>query len=108
MTNTEYRRLWQLLYERQGGRCAHCGQRIWPEDGYTTEIAHRIPRGRVRRLLGKEYEWHPDVVALVCTRRGKDCNDHMLIGAAHPVEESVLLQRIREGSSAPAHTVRSE
>ena len=81
------------LYVQQDGICPVCKGTLKDAPGY--ELAHRIPRGKVVRKLGKAYEWHPKVLMLVCTRYGKRCNDGALIGAAHPLEEQALLDEIR-------------
>lgn len=77
MTNEEYELLTLKLARRQDWLCATCGETL--PTGYPLEIAHRIPRGQIVRKVGKWAEWHPDAVALVCTRRGKACNDGALL-----------------------------
>ena len=114
MTDMQWWRLASEKYQEQGGKCGVCGRaleldpRTWPRP----QLAHRIKRGRVVRELGKAYEWHPKVLVLVCphTKRGKNCNDGALIGAAHPLEEQALLDEIRGESfrhSAPVQPLRA-
>ena len=103
MTDSEHRQLVAQKWYEQDGYCGTCGLPLapWVERcrklglGDGLELAHRIPRGKVVRKLGKAYEWHPKVLMLVCTRYGKRCNDGALIGAAHPLEEQALLDEIR-------------
>ena len=93
MTSDERQALANLKFHEQHGKCAGCGEPLVTAPDM--ELAHKIPRGKVVRELGKRFEWHPKVIALVCTRYGKRCNDAVLIGAAHPVEEKALLDEIR-------------
>ena len=72
-----------------------CGVAMDP--GELMELAHRIPdtKGN-RRKYGSEILDHPDNLALVDARRGKACNDAILLGAARPVEREALAASIRE------------
>ena len=49
-----YQQLRSLLWRRQEGRCAACGD---PMHG-RVEIAHIVRRGRIRSQLGERYLWH--------------------------------------------------
>lgn len=96
MDDEQYRALTDMLYLRQYGRCATCGKALTGK----TEVAHRVPRGRLTRRCGKAAEWHPMAVALVCTRKGHDCNDGQLLPIGLPREQ--LMERIRQDIEAEA------
>jgi hypothetical protein len=90
MTSERYWQLRNLLYVKQGGKCPVCHK---PLEG-PVELAHRIPRGQIVRKVGKWAEWHHRALWLVCTRRGKACNDAALLPIGVAREE--LLDELRK------------
>ena len=99
MTDLAWYCLAKKKYDEQNCVCGICGKSLYLFEWPRPQLAHKIKRGKVVAELGKEYEWHPDLLTLVCpnTRKGKSCNDAALIGAAHPVEEQALIKKILEG-----------
>lgn len=92
MTDDQYAVLKWELYGRQDGLCATCGKPL--AYAGTLELAHRVPRGELVRKLGKAAEWHLLALALVCTRKGKNCNDGALAPIGLP--RQAIMERIRE------------
>ncbi|MEA3224363.1 MAG: hypothetical protein U9Q07_00305 [Planctomycetota bacterium] len=100
MTHMQWIRNSRILWDRQDGHCPACGVEMDP--GEQMEIAHRVPdtvgnRGK----YGRACLDHPDNLALVDVRRGKACNDAVLLGAARPVEREALMASIREKLAQP-------
>ena len=110
MKEGEWQTLANLKHDEQHGLCGVCGSpldldpRTWPRP----QLAHRVKRSTVVRELGKEYEWDPRVLTLVCpnTKRGKDCNSGALIKG--PVPQQALLDEIRGGSRELARPLKGE
>lgn len=93
MTHDQWLRNSRILWERQDGHCPVCGVEMDP--GEVMEIAHRVPDTVAnRRKYGRAVIDHPDNQALVDVRRGKVCNDAVLLGTARPIEREALMQRI--------------
>ena len=92
MTTIERSKLIAILARRQDWKCSVCGKPL--ANSGPLEVAHRIPRGRIVRLVGKAAEWDIDAVELVCTRRGKTCNDAALLPIG--VARDDLIKRLKE------------
>ena len=96
MTDLQWFHIAKQKHNEQHGMCGVCGEYLelfsWPRP----QLAHRIKRGKIVRTIGKKYEWHPMLLTLVCakTKGGKSCNDGALLGAAHPVAETELLEAV--------------
>lgn len=91
MNSEERMILVQRKYIEQNGKCAHCGKSLKDWQG-PVELAHKVPRGQLKRRGLPE--WHPEAVDLVCTRKGKNCNDGRLLPIGLPREH--LMQRLED------------
>ena len=95
MTHELWLRNRRILWARQDGCCPVCGVEMDPCE--PMDVAHRVPDTKPnRKKYGSELLDHPDNLALVHVRRGKACNDAVLLGAARPVEREALMESIRE------------
>ena len=83
----------QLKLLEQGGKCPVSGHNISLVQGPKPELAHRIPAG-MHKKYGKEIVEHPRNKVLVCTFKGKNCNDAVLLGAAQPILQQALAYEI--------------
>ena len=82
MTSEEWMALVRQKYREQDGKCAYCEKPLGTWKG-AVELAHLVPRGQLKRG-GVKNEWHPKAVALVCTRKGKNCNDGVMLPIGIP------------------------
>lgn len=96
MTDEERQRLTQLCADRQGRVCAHCGKPL-DQSAIHLQLAHVVRRGRIRRLLGARYEWHPTFLAAVCSRRGNACNDAVMLTQGSKAELALIAAVKEEG-----------
>lgn len=84
-----------LLYERQGGKCEHCGR--WYSHHSSMALAHRLSDSKPnRRKYGVGVVDHWRNKALVCreTHLGVDCNSAMLVDGK-PATAAALVREIR-------------
>jgi len=93
MSYAEWKRLAAYKWHEQGELCGACGESL--DFRQIVELAHRIPDTKPnRKKYGSKVLKHPINLVLVCTRRGKACNDAVLLGAAQPVAVAELVAEI--------------
>lgn len=86
----EYAETRAYVYNRAGGYCQVCGNRL---NWQTFQLAHKIPQDKrnVKRW-GKKVIHHPLNLKATCSQ---SCNDRVSI-RNHPVAQMELIQRIKE------------